>query len=36
LIFGLDARPGLEHKSRNMGGQAEREDEREQQVYPGA
>jgi hypothetical protein len=36
LIFGLDARPGLEHQSRNIGGQTEREDEREQQVDPGA
>jgi hypothetical protein len=36
LIFGLDARPGLEHESRNIDGQTEREDEREQQVDPGA
>jgi hypothetical protein len=36
LILGLDARPGLEHESRNIGGKAEREDEREQPVDPGA
>jgi hypothetical protein len=36
LIFGLDARPGFKHKSRNIGSQTEREDKREQQVYPGA
>ena len=36
LIFGLDARSGLEHKPRNIDGQTEREDEREQQVDPGA
>ena len=35
LIFGLDARPGLEHQPRNIDGQTEREDEREQQVDPG-
>ena len=36
LIFGLNAGPGLEHKPRNVDGQTEREDEREQQVDPGA
>jgi hypothetical protein len=36
LIFGLDARTSLEHQSRNIGGQTKREDEREQQVDPGA
>jgi hypothetical protein len=36
LIFGLNARSGLEHKPRNINRQTEREDEREQQVDPGA
>ena len=35
LILGLNARSGLEHKPRNIDGQAEREDKREQQVDPG-
>ena len=36
LIFGLNAGPGLEHQPRNIDGQTEREDKREQQVDPGA
>jgi hypothetical protein len=36
LIFGLDTGPGLEHKPRDIDGQTERQDEREQQVDPGA
>ena len=35
LIFGLNAGPGLEQKPRNIDGQTERQDEREQQVDPG-
>ena len=36
LIFGLNTGSGLEHKPRNVDGQTEHEDEREQQVDPGA
>ena len=36
LIFGLNTGSGLEHQPRNIDGQTERKDEREQQVDPGA
>jgi hypothetical protein len=36
LIFGLNTRPGLQDEPRNIDSQAERQDEREKQVDPGA
>jgi hypothetical protein len=36
LVFGLDTRSGLQHKPRDIDGEAERENKRQKHIEPGA